>query len=526
MRLKRRFVVLDRSQTTECLEKAHATRSFLSRTLRLLTVSLLAAAAASPQARAQAVQTAYYDTNGMLRCLAHPTDPSKSVVFFWNEKNPYPRSVYAATFRQLQYLPVAQENDYFSKNCSTWQTYTSAVIQGIAWEGNVGTLVTPGTLSVEPDGTLFTWGSDIEARLAQVRLGSNVYHDFSGADYLVRYPLADYTREANRTLTKAYGIGFSADIYKAWLERLPRNPEFKSKIEKSIADIQRSGDRPLARRIAHYKVLIAQGFMQTAAKNRLQSLIDNLRGLGAEVKMMDFDPVGSIAANVPRFRDQINAELLTGQKVILISASKGAPELLTAISQINAANLTTPVPMRAPGQIAAVITLAGMIEGSFLPDWASGVPQRYLIKGSLNDGGASSGLVVTDLTGFFDMSTASLTKQREIYRATLPRVPYYSFVGVITRDGIARDPEINMLQKSLSIPHADFHGANDGYIEYPGTHLPRSWNLQSTDVVFDSSHSILDGFYYGRDMSQLPTRKLVIESIFQSILDDLGAPRQ
>lgn len=452
-----------------------------------------------------------YDATGLPRCIP-AQDGRDALVFFWDEEAPYQKVIHAAAMSQMQFF--VQNGDGSPYTCANFNTYLYGVDHTGGYVSESWTVLPgAGQKGYQSGGKTYNWSQTIEKGLNLVRLGASVAHPGdNAAQFLARYPIADFTRDYNRKITASYGVGFAADIYKEWLLNQPGNRELLAKIELEIRHVQTQGSTEVSRKLKNYKILIAQGYMQSPTQNRLAPLIKRLESLGADVSVMSDDTVGPILPNMLSFKSQISRELSNGRQLILIAASKGAPEILTAIGQI-----ATEDP-RYLKQITAVITMAGMIEGSFLVDWADRFPINMFVKDALKTGSEESRLPLTSTAGFFDMSTESLAKQSLLYRQRLPNLHYYNFVGVITGDGIAKDPDIKMLQQKISIPHASAHGGNDGYIEYPGTRFPRSWGLRSRDVVFDSSHAILDGALNGHSMQT--ERDSVIDGLFSAVLSD------
>ena len=506
----------------------------------LTALSLLA----SPLAHARSLpnEQVIFDEQGLPRCIVNSVAPDQSLLLFWNERTYYRRDVFAATLHELGYLQLPFE--YFSRNCSHWSAYRDALLQGHFWENRVGTRLTPGARTLIRYGHTFMWNEKVEANLDEVRTGSSVMQRPSAENFLSQHTIGLFTRDVNRKLTSTYGVGFAAEVFKRWLERQPGNAALKLRIRTAIAEVKQDYALNLKNKIKNYSVLIEQGFMQTFGQNRLQPLIDELHRLGVEVGQFRNDPVGSITENARRVHDQLFSWMTfhsqqrsnLGNSVILICASKGVPEVLTALAQLNQENrlevsirsaASTQIPAKHMSQpqklvkVAAVITLAGMMEGSFLSDWAGSGPQRLFIRKALNRDAVDPAAIVTSLTGFFDMSTLALKRFSDSYHRFLPSIRYFSFVGIIPGNGIGRDPDIMNLQNQLSIPYAAFHGANDGYIEYPGTVIPRAWGLPSNEIVFDSSHVILDGFYDGSDLQDHKVRQEIIDGIFKAILDDI-----
>ena len=454
-------------------------------------------------------QTAYYDVeSGLPRCVSSAADASDGVLLFWDESIHFSRPIYAVSLSDPRFGGLRANG-----GCSVWPSYLKAVKANDGWMVPRSALPSGARPPVLAGGR-YSLPEAVRVRLRDAARGSNVFlQGVTGAQFLARRPLADFTREQNRRYTHAFGAGYSADIFKAWLEAQPRNAAFKVRI---LEAIQRSQNRRLAvstaTRLRGYTVLINQGFLQTPRKNRLAPFLRELSALGIAHRVV-FNPVGTIEANTAAFASELEDELRWSRHgpsrgVIVVGASKGVPEMLGAIASLHARD---PALVRG---IAAVVSLAGLFEGSYLADWAQGFPQMIgvplMLAGDLADAGLPTTLNSAVIDG---LTTESVARVTAGFSQRLPDLPYFNFVGVLTGAGVQAD------LTSLT----DGHGADDGFVEYPGTTMPRAWNLHSTDIIFDSGHAILDGFYAGRDLARQDKRHWVFDGIFQAIADEIGA---
>ena len=439
------------------------------------------------------------------RCIPQASD---GILLVWDETTVYPKDVFTISLSDIQDRGFDLVDD-LETDCAHWKVFTAAIKEN-------GSLSGKGLTRLE--GNSLHFSADMATRIAQIRLGAHAYHpEKTGAEYLAHHPISSYTRELNRQLTALYGLGFSGDIYWAYLNSDARTKEIQAEISSQLSNLNGSTDEKLRRRLSQYLVLFAQGYMQTPASNRLKPLIEELEHLGAAVEVLDFDPLGTVKDNVPRLKASLLGYLKSGRKVILAGGCKGVPEMLTALGELSSEH---PEVMH---QIAASIDLAGMFQGTFLADWASQFPQSLLVGKILAPEAKSVGLNWVSADGLFSMSTDSIAAQVSEYSPMLFKdIPYFNFVGVLTHDGLAHDPEISMLQKSIAYqisPDGHFQGASDGYIEYPGTTPPSSFGIDSVNIPFEASHAILDGYYQGRDLQRASDRHSVICAIFSVILN-------
>lgn len=452
----------------------------------------------------------YLDAGGLPRCVTHPSDSSDGLLLIWNADVLYGRLVYAVSTRDFRLRGAP------ATSCGCWPQMTAIVNSDVAGLGSYPTLPNGAREFALPEGR-YSLPPDALAGLVDVRRGSNVaLRGVSARTYLAQNPIVEFTREHNRWLARSFGVGYAAEIYRAWLETLPTNADFRARAIATV-DRARSGqlERATSERMRGYRVFVAQGYLQTERNPALGPLFAVFDELGIQHRIASLNPLSPIAPNAASLEAQIADELRrSDRRVILVGASKGVPELMTALANLNT---------REPAlllNVAAVVSLAGMFDGSFLVDWASEIPQRWFVGGGLQEGLDSSGLPRdSDLSGFFAMSTASLRAASAFYAPRLPALRYFNFVGILGGDGWARSATISRLQSGLAIPRVGSSGGNDGYIEYPGTAMPRTWGLRSTDVVFESSHGILDGWFNGRDLTQARERRATIEGLFVAIAD-------
>lgn len=461
----------------------------------------------------------YYDQQGFPRCIANAADGSDGVLLLWDDASHYQREIYAASLADPRFAAFRQQA--YPLGCQHWPSFHELATEDVANWTSYYDVVPAGAHEASTRFGVYALPPEALERLAQAREGARAYRgSLTPAEYLRQRPMAAFSRADNQRLSAEFGVGFAADVYKLWMESLPRNREMKASIRGYVA--QAASGRiavPTAHRYAGFKILVAEGYMQTPRKNRLETFYRALRSMGIEYESMRFEPLGTLQANAASFEAQIEHALRTSRKrIILTAASKGVPELLLALSSLGS---------REPAlaaRVAAVLNMAGMFEGSFLVDWASHGIQSLLVSSKIGGAAKAAGLEMRNLDGFYAMSTASLSGAANAYSRRLPNLLYFNFVGVLTRDGLARDAEIRTLQASLTIPRlGSSSGANDGYIEYPGTMMPRSWGLNSTEIVFDSSHAIIDGFYDGRDLKSERERRIVFDGVFQAIADRIQA---
>jgi hypothetical protein len=137
--------------------------------------------------------------------------------------------------------------------------------------------------------------------------------------------------------------------------------------------------------------------------------------LGVDARLIQVAENGTVEANAAIIADAIRSFAAAGEPVILVSASKGGPEVAHALG-----HLLTPAEA-APVQ--AWVNVGGLLEGAPLADWASRWPQRWLGRLYYWYQGLDPG-----------ESIASLTTERSAARFARQSIPAHvlivNFVGV------------------------------------------------------------------------------------------------
>ena len=443
----------------------------------------------------------YTDNGNMPRCLVDPKNSQDGLLFLWKEHKQYQRTIFVTRVSSVRnYYDI----DHWSRNCSNWQKFNMKAKEDIFWERSFPALDLENTVY---EG--ISLPEQVLRALAQVARGASIYmEEKSAKEFLEKHPIAHFTKELNQELSAKYGNGFIAELYAAWIEKQRGNEEFRKKILAAI-DIAKRGKLPnLSQVYKNKKFMFAKGYMQSPKNDRIKSFVDELHFHGILADVLQVDPVGTIEKNARAIRAQIEDNLSVGHELILVGASKGMPEVLLALSELKDAS-----------KIVAVINMSGMIAGSFLIDWMSQFPINFLAERILEQAARDMmDLRVESFEGLYDMSSARLEELQEKYRSRLPQHPrYYNFVGVLGGSGIAKDPSILALQKDVTTTRVGNHGANDGYVEYPGTSISPAWVMHLDELVFHASHIILDGSFAEYNMENIEERRLVLSALFYTI---------
>jgi hypothetical protein len=106
---------------------------------------------------------------------------------------------------------------------------------------------------------------------------------------------------------------------------------------------------------------------------------------------------------------------------------------------------------------------------------------------------------------------------QQIQSTGLPQgTDYISVVGIVPGDGLTSDSGIEPIQDAITRPFIDV-GANDGYVEYPGTQFPPELAPRNYTIPVDASHVFIDGTFDGENLSSTKNRRTVIGAVAKQI---------
>ena len=444
------------------------------------------------------VQAVIPDEHGMPQCLIL-TDHD-ALVLKWNH-DMYQRDIYVERASVLSRRSHFSGDAFDDKRPCADYTALAARLTDKDSKWTPGSAVLFGV-------SLSAW---TQAALLQISKGGNIFHsETTATQYLTTHLLGSYTRAVDQDLSRKFGMGFTAEIYRAFLQRRPEYQTFATRVETHMPDAPTA----LSQRTAGWTIMLANGYMNGVHNDRLKPLEDLLRGDGLNVVVFKMDTIGPMKANVPLLKAQIIAQAETSDKLILMGASKGAPELLQAIVALAQDNPNV------VARIKGVVNLSGMMDGSFLLDWGNKFPQKIFVEAQMKKGAKSMGVDLKTMDGLWDMTSKALAK---VIPETLPHLPdsavYFNVLGVPGDNGLVRDKAIETLQGAASRTQVGMHGANDGYIEFPGTEIPNDLGLSLYTITFNSSHVLLDGWYGKHDLNDAIERTAVLRALFSAILD-------
>jgi hypothetical protein len=469
------------------------------------------------------------DSYGMPRCVV---EKNQVHSFHWN-LDPYQRRILVRSFsifeRQQMMPPDGSRVIYmrlFDAYCVP--TQPRDYIGGM-WKAQASWNLAKGSawLSLDDDNVLgLETPEEIRQAFFQVSLGGNVYRDLSAQEMWRRLAKPSYTTELNILLTKNFGVGFSAAVYRASVESKKANIEFKNELAQRISlnEKKASFSRDLP-----FTAVIVKGFGYSLTNNRLfRDLVTDLQNqIGIEVVDLETKSFGTPAENAELVRVELDRLLAQGKDLVIIAGCVGASEALAAMAALRA---DIEGPSRRPnyGRVLAFTGLSPMIAGSFIADWATSFPQSYFVTKSLHSRFKEMDPSVparSDLArSLKSLSEGSLKAAIEALGEKLPRSTiYFSLIGAKTGDGLAEDTNLRGMQDEMVrriIFKRDDFASNDGFIRYPGSAIPDQWPVEQYAVVAEASHALLDGEYDGYSLKPgLRDRVVVIRSILEILYE-------
>jgi hypothetical protein len=538
----------------------------------LMTLSMTATTAFS---MVDAPREIVVDKDGMPICLVD-IDNRGYVKFLWNQDS-YVRPILATgesykskterAFRSLVQTECSADRSWLKTPSSELKEPTLTI------GGDVYDLLAPEATSYTIKGTNHTIGfsAEVMKRLSQVRLGGNVVRGddiLTPAQYVKKFSIRDYDKTLNRELAFKYGSGFSGDVYK---EVLMAKPENAKMLKDTMANMKRyTTDKKFATEVsARFKgmtFVLIKGFAHERDNDeRISPVYKVLRSYGFETLDFKTNPYGRTEDNALLVANQLEAALKQGKNLIIASGSAATTQAFGALAILNQ-RYNGKINSSLPGKIEAYMNLSGVVGGAFAPE---AIGSNRLIwkfaRNKISDVlfGSESGLEELKakinslpspkkelmspeiakyeermkykadpiyLESFRDLSVSRVSYFMEDVFPNLPNdVVYFNLVGVNAKNGIVTDPSMNYLQtKYVRGDYAKFFrsvGANDGYVEYPGTELNKEMvpGGQIFSLVFNSSHVILDGA-----LEQYPLLKNyenqrgVIGSVIMTLGDKLG----
>lgn len=474
-------------------------------------------------------QIVYLDAKGLPRCVENG---NRRGFMWWNvNENRYNRDVFV-----VQPARVGWDcNDWVT--VSGWGgTHIQAAVKVKRAEVYKSSVKTIQRINIS---------KELSERLAQIQLGASEYRsEKTGAQWLKNNPLNDYNIQLNAELTKRFGIGFTGEIYKAFVETRPQNSKIKNelvkRIEKSINNPAEQ-KRELAARSGKVKLLVSLGLGWVRGKKMegpydVPRLEQDLKSIGLNYSVLENKPFGRVKSNSQMLAVQIQEELEKGNDIMLMGACKGTAEIMNALAMIpNLVDANGKQTNPKYGRVIGVLSLSGLMKGSFLAEWISGLNDKKFFNWLfrvLKDGPFPSMHDIGTIIGVApDLSTTQMEQDYAAYSKRVPKdIVYFNALGVMPGNGLMSDSPVAELQNKVIVPILKNANANDGYIDYPSSAIPDSMAKRVYSVVFDASHMIVDGklnaTWNGKarsyEMRNEKTRRAVLSAMFV-LFSDLSA---
>jgi len=532
----RYWCVLDRKQMKMYTYKKTKFRDLVRLYKLLFLLHLFVSMGAIKQSRATAENNAknttkiFRDKYGAPTCLLNKND--RFLHFLWS-KDPFERTVYAKHYTSryrletrtqprrritridlVKTLCLQKSRQYLSNENSA----TAAKLIKILEQLN---------LSDQVEG--FEISNELKKDFLNIERAGN----FGGIptvamtakEYLERYPIQNYTVELNRQLSKKYGPGFSAEIYEEWESQKPQNIRFLNRLLINADLLAKNPMHNIRSSFQQRKLLLVKGLgheLKSAA--RFEPLTDELTSLGVNYSIVSTQSFDSIAKNGALVMKEIEATLNQGTNVILMSLSKGSTEVLWALKSLYEKWHTHGKPAHY-GKIETSLSMSGVAAGSFLIDWITDDLRFLFAKPQLLKELKKEGLMTSDLIGlknlahkFMDKLVDEINQQvtDKIFDTTMP---FINVVGILDGNGLSTDSYVRDLQEAVVRKNLSNFGANDGYIEYPGTTTQDNWSQSKYVLPMKASHAIIDGHLQGMSLSDDQSRRLILGSLLITTIE-------
>ena len=259
---------------------------------------------------------------------------------------------------------------------------------------------------------------------------------------------------------------------------------------------------------------------ETKSAQRFEVFTDQLIKLGVPIIRIESGSMDPVEKNANITRDRLDEILGTGKSVIILAQSKGGTEAIEALAQLSR-KLEGPGRPAGYGHVEAYMGMSGVYAPCFLVDWAGALPQWWFVRSKLRSSLENDGATVPTLDGFLDLMSVPMNRYAEgIERIGLPKsIVYLNVVGAVPGTGLAPDASVRQVQNDLIRPHMSGYGANDGYIEYPGTILPAAWAPDAYTVVVNGSHALVDGGFAGKNLVNAAEDREVGSALLMTLLD-------
>jgi hypothetical protein len=261
------------------------------------------------------------------------------------------------------------------------------------------------------------------------------------------HPVSDsfaISRDYLAQVAKAFSPDVAALHLAEHLFRNELNRRFQSALQQQFTRLKalnaKGGSAP--RPTERYLVLFVPGmhyksFPQTGADFAKPRQILTQMGLGNA--LLETDENGTVEGNAQLIAENIRKRSRGSANIILVSASKSGPETAQALGEVLSAHETE--------HIKAWINIGGLLQGTYLADWALRWPKRWFVQ------------LLFAFKGWDVQSARSITTPRSRERFCRSRIPKHilviNYIGIPLSGHITKRAKNNY--RALRI-----HGPNDG----------------------------------------------------------------
>jgi hypothetical protein len=250
-----------------------------------------------------------------------------------------------------------------------------------------------------------------------------------------------------------------------------------------------------------------------------------IKRIPGKVYLLKRDPFGRVEENGVTLAEQLDRLMDQGEDVVVISFSKGTPDVMSAIL-----NLKTPPAPRIPfvsprGQIVGFINMAGVSRGTHLGDSVQntlGTPLQTLFRWI--SFGSDPSRMLSLLPNMAPWRIQPLA-QKFVKTPVVRNSVVVEFVGVPIRFGMIRPNRNSPMLGAFSgiQKYGLVSAATDGFIEHPYSTLPKIEGGTQFQIPLDGSHMPLDGFVY-QDPTEPQLESATTLDLSQEALQDQVFP--
>jgi hypothetical protein len=171
-------------------------------------------------------------------------------------------------------------------------------------------------------------------------------------------------REAFAALSNAGSVDAAAGAFAEAIEAIPRNREFRSRLDAPHRDLTAAQPRYLFLLVPGWRYRVHAETGADLARPRAV-----LERLGFATQLVPLDENGTIEANARALADEIARLEADGRALILVSTSKGGPEAHLALDLLRRSGRAA--------NVAAWVNIGGLLNGSAIADYWAAWPRRW-----------------------------------------------------------------------------------------------------------------------------------------------------